>query len=432
MERKFPVVPICTAALASAVSVWAALIADPIPLSTQGNLLLDRDNDGRMDAIQLEFVSPVSTAYLAQQLDSVVLTWPDTSGLLLTISAPGNQFQADSAQPKRMTWFLPATLPVARNLTSIDSGRYLFPYGTAKYYGHGNQTPSAVHIDEAMAPVVTLANLASSRFSGSPDTLRIHLSEPVAPPVDAGTAIFTWSTSTNSAALDLQSTYTHWTSASVVLLQVQQGSGPAVGDSISLRTDALRDLQGNSPGAAPSSRVVTGHFPFLMETQPKAQLDANSPEWWQRPLFQVEFLPFGDTLEEADWLGAGMDFGSTSLLNTLQEQSGDSIPDPSATEWTMELWVYAMDGQPVHRSRLQISCADPRFAPSGNCFQDPAKVFLRWNLRTVGGRAPATGAYLARISNRMTYDGKTIFAATPESQGGTAIWGILRRNSGEP
>jgi len=423
---------------------WAALITDPIPLSSQGNLFLDQDGDGRMDAIQLEFVSNVSRSYLDQRFDSVITTWPDSSGHPLYLVSRNTDFLIDSLRPRRLIRLLPSSFPIAPRLTSLSDSNFAFPYGETAYYEFGIPEPHKVRMGEAMPPVITSARLFPATKGSSADTLRITLSEPTLETTNSVDNFLEWRRPDQNDIHPLRGSTMQWRTPSVMQILLPQGSEhPKPGDSLRLVDGSLRDILGNKVQVN-SSRFhpVTGLFSFRLETQTKAEFDPNSDEWKRRPVFQIDFLPLGSTMIQADWLGIGMDLGSTDLVATIQGQLQGNrrweLPDPAKARWQAELWIYGVDGQPVHHSQLNVSCANPGFSllpntsGTGNCFEYPAKVVLRWNLRAIGGQAVASGAYVARIGNRFIYDGTTIHASYPSSPEGTGFWGVLRRSDGTP
>lgn len=445
MEPSVPKYRIFAAVLAGAVSAFASLIADPIPLSSQGNLLLDRDNNGALDGIQLEFVSNISATYLETQIDSIVLTWPSSDGSLLRIVTRGSEFRIDSLRPRRIVRTLPDSIPVAPNLTSIQPGLYPFEYGVVSYFADGNTSSMPVRVRESLPPVITEVRLLPAHAPRDPDTLWIHFSESAQPLSSSGSEYFGVRPVRSASTLPLTGSRTQWYDMQRVqlLLSPDQLNKPVVGDSICVLPAKLRDVNGN---VASSGGIVfhpiAGRFPFTLLSQPKATFTPHANDWEQRPIYQVEFRPFADSVAPADWLGIGLDYGSTSLAATIQGRIDANFtgekPDPAKLDWHTELWIYTNDGQPVHHSRIHVSCADPRFANSiqtsqpGNCFEFPSRVYLRWNLRTLGGKVAATGAYIARVGSRMTYQGQTIYSISPESPGGTVIWGIERNTHGSP
>lgn len=412
----------------------AALIAEPVPPSSAGNLLLDNDHDGQLDAIQMELVSSVSQPYLDSILDSVVVQWVDTLGAPFRLSISGHAFALDTTRPKRLTFRLPDSSPVAKNLTSIDNGKYPWLGSTAYYYTAGNKTPMPVRLRESMAPVLVESRLSLSRHTDSFDTLEVLLSETVQQAAGVANP-FAFRSPDKPDLHILRVARYEWINGNQFRLFLPADQEPrlAKGDSLRIQAGALTDMSGNRVGETTLWRLVEGQFPFAITSRGKATVDTKSTEFQQRPLFQVVIDSTTVTTSDSSWLGAGMLFGSPELAYSIQTSFTDNerytAPDPSKTWWQLELWIYSLDGQLVNRSRMQVACNDVRFV--GNCFANPQNAYLRWNLRSSEGRAVGTGAYLARIASRLLYDGHTIHYTTPMSPGGTQTWGVMRHSNGK-
>lgn len=412
----------------------AALIAEPVPPSSAGNLLLDNDRDGKLDAIQIELVSSVSQPYLDSILDSVVVQWVDTLGAPFRLSISGHAFALDTARPKRLTFRLPDSSPVAKNLTSIDNGKYPWLGSTAYYYTAGNKTPMPVRLRESMAPVLVESRLSLSRHTDSFDTLEVLLSETVQQAAGVANP-FAFRNPDKPELHILRVARYEWIAGNQFRLFLPADQEPrlAKGDSLRIQAGALTDLAGNRVGESTPWRLVEGQFPFTISSRGKAIVDYQSSDFQQRPLFQVIVDSTALSASDSSWLGAGMYLGSSELAYSIQTSFTDNerytAPDPSKAIWQLELWIYALDGQLVNRSRMQVACNDARFV--GNCFTNPQNAYLRWNLRSSDGRAVGTGAYLARIASRLLYDGHTIHYTTPMSPDGTQTWGVMRRSHGK-
>lgn len=422
---------------------WSALISEPIPPSMRGNLLLDQNNDGRLDAVQFEFVSNINPEYLQTVFDSVVMVWPDTLGQPLRLVLLGSDLVIDPRRSRRVTHQFSSHHPLAKRLTHLGSLQYPFVYGKAHYYAAGDTIPLPIHMVDAMFPVITEARLNNS-LKNDPDTLRITLSEPIAFPSTQETPILAIRNTQSTTSWPLLASHTQWIDQSHLFLLIppDHQPRPANGDSVRIAHATLQDLAGNpSHPESNSYQVLQGRFPFRLQSQSMAI--ASSGDWLNRPLYQIEFTPFEDSITSQDWLGIGMDFGSANLAATIQSKLSGAqrfqTIDPAKIQWALDLRVYSNDGQPIHRSHLQITCADPRFAPmnpspitAGNCLEHPSKVFLRWNLRSQNGRLAANGVYIAQISSQITYNGALIHAVSPSMEEGRAFWGILRRTHGTP
>lgn len=435
--------------------VTVGLIRRPIPPSSNGNLFLDRNGDGTMDAVVVEFLGAVDNDYLRNELDSIVFVWIDSAGNPVQISVPGSDFTIDSENPRRIRYNIANTSSLFPFLTGIQRDRFSTSYGTATMYTDLDSNPMTVPMRDGMPPIIREALLSVAKLNVDADILHITFSEPV----DARTMLlplFQILPRGETQPRTLEYSELQWQDSSTVRLyyrsEIPMARRPSSQDSIRIQAGALADGAGNRVpedavfraqhpnGENRPYRMVIGDFRFRLITQMRHSFNLHDPQLQEAPVMQLEFLPYNDPATISRPLGVAMDLGSIDLKHSVQRTLKenryadnetilveDIEVDLSKIQVRMDLTIFTNLSGYVAKHSERVTCDDYRFhvAPTqgitGNCIENPQQVFLRWNYKSADGRWAGTGAYVAKYLALVEYDGLVIY-----KNESIKTWGLMR------
>ena len=235
LVRGLQPVDLATVRLQVATDSTARALWNPVSFTVaapDSAALLDRDGDGRADALVVHLHQPWSAS------NTVSASWPDAATPLV-LGAP--TVSIDS---------LTATFPV--------SGADLVTTGTVSgtWTWSGTTAAKVFPVAERIAPVPLRAVL-SRGTSGTPDTLRVRVSESVTTLSVAGALEHA---STGTWMPGVASSGTLVGTNTLVLLHDGAFPAPSVGDSVRLSVGVL-DLLGNVPSSPRRAVVVEGAAP---------------------------------------------------------------------------------------------------------------------------------------------------------------------------
>jgi len=446
--------------------VAVSLIRRPIPPTQKGNLFQDRNGDGRLDYITLEFLGDMSAEYLSSDLDSVVFTWLDSNGRVLELVARGEDFTIDPENPRLLHWSLPDEGIIAPHMTWIDESRdSSSQYGAARMYTsiEGEFQTLDVRMTDAMPPVIWKAVLDVGDNPQANDLMNLLFSEPVNPdeisPLLQGQE-FEIKTVGSTEPRVMEYSKIEWLTPEEAQLtfgrDIPYNSRPNSLDSVRIAAGAIPDLVGNVPLSdeelaelyssdfTRSFTVIRGGVRFRLESIPLASFNPADPELEQREAMDLIFVDYDTQRESLPELGTMTAIGGQDLEFDIQEAlksekyadddvDAANIPVDSANlKIHMQLTIYTNISGFVSNAKETIACNDYRFSDSpsegtpGNCIEHPKKLFLRWNSKTSEGRLAGSGAYIAWETFKVTYTDEEKGSVKLSDREETSMWGLRR------
>lgn len=383
-----------------AVAIRAALRVPP--LSDNGNGFWDRNGDGRMDSVTLEFLEPLSQNMLAE-LD-LRFVWMDANGRPVELRPPANELVWNSTNPTRVGWKVePGELGIQAGLTSLDSG-FQYGYGVLirNYMVNGQEQSDTLPIAMAdrMAPVILQAWLdPESVRRDSPDGLRLSFSEPVNTEALRNLDFLEFLVKGELRLYDISNS--RWSGDNTILdLDIARGEllalRPNPHDSVRSNgvPDGISDLEGNTMAVSPWI-MLSGNPRVLIEFVPMGLANSIADEG---PAISAHFHSASATLRDiADGTSVGvlLDVGMGILPDSLGEL------DLSAIGFQWKLMVFTNLGGHVATMGGEVNCDDAAFSEngneSGNCLLNQRKLYVGWNLRAEDGRKAGVGAFVAKF-----------------------------------
>jgi len=438
-------------------SVLVSLILRPVPPAQKGNLFQDLNGDGTLDHITISLLGPVDSSYLQNELDSLVFTWVDSSGAVISIAVPGSSFTIDPNDAKKLQYDIADIKALYPFLTSINTERF-GEYGTATMYAtiaSDPQTIMPVNMIDAMPPVIREASLDVADKAGEDDVLTIWFSEPVQIPSGISDQdLFDFKAKSSSDVRILQYSDISWKSDQEVTLSFGKGISmdmrPSSQDSIRIHAGSLEDYQSNvvpsesefakqSPDhSTPPFKLIVGDFRFKLTTVTMSQYNPADPLLQSLDPTSLVIREFGTQVDKSQDYGMVLDFGSIDLQSTVQRAIKqkfyardssllieDIEIDPAKIKLSVQLDIFTNMGSFVARHAETVTCGSELF--SGNCIVNPKQVFTRWNFQSQEGRFVGSGAYFAQMHIKVWYDGSSSVKVTELTK--LETWG-LRRLSG--
>lgn len=451
----FVVCMACVVMHAQATEV--SLINRPIPPSQTENYFFDRNGDGTLDYVVLTMLGTVDSRFLQHELDSLVFSWPDPLGKVSRHCIRGNQFYLHPHQSNQIIWKNDNPKQFMAFTTRI-----LPEYGEAFLYAqkeNGQQTVVPVNISDAMPPVIKEAVL-SIGANNNDDVLTVHFSEPVQ--IRNHTTSLLFDFFSNHEYKPLQYSSYRWKDSSTLVLtfssDIDFQQRPCSLDSIRMHEEVFQDLKNN---AVPQNdflgesfanypyRMILGDYRFELITSPELSYSPRDSRLIKAPPFELVYRPYQSQVDKTVEMGLRVNFGSSSLGHALQKSIRDryfksdenqlieTIPvDTSMLKIQLGLSLYTPQSGYVGSKSQTLSCTHPLFHPlgqqnpnsqPGNCLDNPAQLFLRWNFKSDQDRWVGTGAYLVVLHLKVWYDGHYPILLVDQKK--TETWGVIRQGS---
>lgn len=385
----------------------------------ENNGFYDRNCDGTMDSASVGFKDPLSDDDLKTM--TLSLYWLDSKGEVkelkfnnldsllkkgvITLSEDRTIIGVDLDNPK---------YDIKKMLTNIDSTNAVLNerYGYAKVTntisikGHKDSTVTTEHaMHDRMAPVISGTFLEPESFQkATPDVFTISFSEPI------DTASFSLSEDDLSFFVDGKwvgySLETHSWSADGKTLMVYLESGVDLADRMNPAdsvkfndfSGSFADLDGNNVSENAPSVMVEGDPRVVVKTTSLATLE-RAVLLADKAAFTERFVEQDVRMDEemAKSLGVLLDVGFSTIMKG--DTAGESSLDLEKIGLTWQLDVFTNLGGYVANASGTIRCDDNSFG--NNCFENPRKLYLRWNMRSDSGRKIGVGVYVAKLKVKV-------------------------------
>lgn len=377
--------------------------------ANENNGFYDRDGDGRMDSLSLGFDNPITMESLKNM--EVTFYWLDTNNKLLAITPDIKDLTLSDDGTVLGFALDPEKYGVQKMLTVVDSAyMHSESYGYAKVtnkitvVGKDSITVSRLGLNDYMAPVISETFLKPESFQYmEPDKFSISFTEPI------GTEKFKLNGSCFSFLVDGE-----WVSYSVesaewskdkrtVTFRMEAGTqldermNPADSVRFNNFSSGIQDRFGNTVSDKSPAAMVKGDPRVIVLTTSFA--DLNRAEELSDKDKAFTFTHVKDELNKDDKssLGVLMDVGFSTIMK--QDTIGGYELDRDKIGLAFELHVYTNLGAYVGGTADNISCSDKFF--KGDCFENPDKLYVRWNMRSDENRKVGVGVYLAKFKVKV-------------------------------
>lgn len=393
--------------------------AGGIYATDENNGFYDRNGDGTMDSASVGFQNPltkedlktmtVSLFWLDSKNEVKELKFKSLDSLLekgvISLSEDGTVIGFDLGDSK---------YDIKKMLTNIDSTNSVKNenYGfaevstTISIAGHDDSTVTMkLGMHDRMAPVISGTFLQPESFQKAvPDEFMVEFSEPVDTAgmelseedlaflvdgkwVHYGLSSHSWSPDGKSLKIYLENG-----------VDLDKRMNPADSMKFDNFANSFKDLEGNGVREEAPTVMVQG--------DPRVISKATSLATLERAVLLADKAAFTERFVDPDAemdsemkksLGVLLDVGFSTIMK------GDTL---DATELdleniglTWELDVFTNLGGFVAHAGSTISCNDKSFGE--NCFENPRKLYLRWNMRSDSGRKVGVGAYVAKLKVKV-------------------------------
>lgn len=367
-------------------------------LSNENNGFYDSDADGRMDSVTVGFENAITEEDL-ENLD-LHFYWLDSTGNVLDI-VPDAKDLVLSEDGTIVSYVLSDKWEsqVKENLTSINSE----DYGYAALVGisviNGDTAKAEVQyleMNDRMAPVISSTFLSpESEDSELPDRLVVTFSESIDTTAIAEANFIGFVIDGDTTFFDFS--YVVWnddlTKLTLFLADDEDLLSRAnPNDSLFILSSAISDTSGNKVASNSQLVEIEGDPRVVMETSSFIGLDRVALAS-DGASFTERFFPAGTSVknEMGKSLGVMLDIAFATIFD---DSTGESL-DLSKVGLDWEMFVYTNLGAYVSSSHGEIKCNDADFG--GNCFENPKRLYLRWNLRAENGRKAGIGVYIAKF-----------------------------------
>lgn len=385
----------------------------------ENNGFYDRNGDGTMDSASVGFQNPLTKEDLETM--TVSLFWLDSKGEVqkikfksldsllekgvISLSEDGTVIGFDLSDSK---------YDIKKMLTNIDSTNAVMNenYGFAEVTnkisiaGHEDSTVTTrLGMHDRMPPVISGTFLQPESFQkAAPDEFVVTFSEPV----DTSAMEL----SENDLAFLVDGKWTHYNlsshswspdgkSLNIFLengVALEDRMNPADSMKFSNFKNSFTDLEGNGVREDAPSVMVEG--------DPRVITKVTSLATLERAVLLADKAAFTERFVEPDVkmdsemkksLGVLLDVGFSTIMKS--DSSDVAELDLENIGLTWELDVFTNLGGFVAHASSTIKCNDKSFGE--NCFENPRKLYLRWNMRSDNGRKVGVGAYVAQLKVKV-------------------------------
>ena len=417
---KVKIATICDKVLTAADGVPTKKNNQEVPVKNSGRIymsddngLFDRDGDGRMDSISIGFETPVTEDDLKNM--NLVFYWLDNDGEVVEL-VPSPRDLVLSADGSVLGFAIdPKKFDVMEKLTAVDTTR-VSKKSSQKKYGYavltnkltidGKDTTEEIRFDmnDYMAPVIATNFLNPESFQYmSPDKFEVTFSEPI--------DYDEFSMTDDCLSFYVDGAWVHYGLTSVEWLDggrraiffmeagedLAERMNPADSVKFSNFTTGLVDAGGNRVREDAPAVMVEGDPRVIMQTTSFADLNRAMELSDRVKPFTIDHVKNSLDKDNSSSLGVLMD---VSFSTIMKNDSGVAALDLNSAGLYWELYVYTNLGVYVGSASEKILCNDKDFF-DGNCFENPDKLYIRWNMRSDDGRRVGVGVYLAKFKVKV-------------------------------
>lgn len=378
----------------------------------ENNGFYDRDSDGRLDSVSVGFETPITE----DDLKNMELTfyWLDNDGDVIKLNPSPRDLTLSKDGTVLGFSINPDAYDIMEKLTAVDSTRvskkvdnkkYGYADLTYKVTVDGKDTTENAHFEmnDYMSPVIASNFLNPESFQYmSPDKFTVTFSEPI--------DYEKFSMTEDCLSFYVDGAWVHYSLTSVewsdggrkATFYMEAGEdlanrmNPADSVKFDNFTSGLVDVSGNRVSEKAPSVMVEGDPRVIMQTTSFADLNRAEELSDRVKPFTIDHVKTSLDKDNAASLGVLMDVGFSTIMNS---NSGVSVLDLENSGLAWELYVYTNMGVYVGSASGKISCDDEFF--DGNCFENPDKLYIRWNMRADDGRRVGVGVYLAKFKVKV-------------------------------
>jgi hypothetical protein len=206
------------------------------------------------------------------------------------------------------------------------------------------------------------------------------------------------------------------------------------GDSVDLRL--LRDLEGNFPSNRQIGAKIEGVKPLKIHKVIIGDLNVNDPVIQERlkgPAVTVHAIPPGMSMDSIPYLYPGT-VGQVIMVDVpgklfMLSQGGSGTVKPENVKFVLGSQYFSNLGSYVAKNDFVIQCTDEMF--KGNCIENPAYLYVAWNMITDDQRFVGSGAYINTLKFYWTafVNNATLkFDNIDPDSGEPYIMGVRRNN----
>lgn len=205
------------------------------------------------------------------------------------------------------------------------------------------------------------------------------------------------------------------------------------GDSVDLRL--LRDLEGNFPSNRQIGAKIEGVKPLKIHKVIIGNLNVNDPIIQERlkgPAVTIHAIPPGTSMDSIPYMYPGT-VGQVIMVDVpgklfMLSQGGSGSVGPEDVKFVLGSQYFSNLGSFVVKNDLVIQCTDEMF--KGNCIENPAYLYVAWNMFTSDRRFVGSGAYINTLKFYWTayVNNATLKFDNVDPDGEPYIMGVRRDN----
>ncbi|MGL1888211.1 MAG: hypothetical protein OCD76_16975 [Reichenbachiella sp.] len=393
-------------------------------VSNHGNGFYDLNVDGSMDHIKITFKAMVTPALLEGA--TFTFSWLNAMGIAEEFNAPISNAHIDESNSAVIYWnieefFAPAPFTTHINKSTFGSATLHYAY-TAD--GITKTRTESIVMKDCMAPVIMDVKLDIKLESSERDTLMVTFSEDINTGRVNRDDLFVYKSNEGTMAITAESQ--KWLSTRTIQLIVAQGDVLLIGDSVRVTNDLIAfdgyliDLTGNSPHLNPYYSVIEGNPRAMVEKIVLNSYDPNAPSHSDAPITEEVYVDVYTTaadLKEEGKIGHLIEIGPNTFPQALEDQA-NGVFNPEEYSFDYRIFYYTQSGAYVADTKGTVTCSDAGF--SGNCLENPNKLFIQWNYKADSHQNIATGTYIVTMQ---------LMVSTPAErfvQQNSDTWGVIR------
>lgn len=398
MRRILPSVLLGTAFAGLAL---AAFIKEPVPPASSGHFAHDKNSDAKMDRLSVSFLKEVSRAYLDSMVDSLVVTWPDSSFNERRIVVRGSELLV--AGNAKTAYY---DLKNQQNVALATSPSYGVSDLVSATLYQKESVPVVLALSDSLRPLPSQISLSAG---SSADTLPVLFSEPVKLAQGSGNLEILTSKGTSFTV-----SYTAKTKAELLATQnlvISHSASERLSSADSVVFPAGFAFDSSDNASLKTTLSLSGISPFRVLFSSMGSFATS--EYSSAPIFELVYAEPGTTFPEGR-LGLGMDLGNSSFWASVKKLASKSSVVQGDVVVRLEVSVFSHSGTFLTSSSAEIRGDDPRI--SGG-----SRVFFLWNFMDGNRRFAGAGAYISRSGVTLLYGGKAIY-----SEKYLRSWGLSR------
>lgn len=379
----------------------AAFIKEPVPPASSGHFVHDENSDGKMDRVLVSFLKEISADYLKNMVDSLVLTWPDSSFNARRIVVRGSELSVSSNA--KTAYY---DLKNQGNIALATSPSYGVADIVSATLYQQESAPVVLALSDSLRPAPAQISLLAG---ASADTLPVLFSEPVKLAQGSGNLEIITSKGTSFTV-----PYTAKTKAELLATQnlvISQAASERLSSADSVVLPAGFAFDSSDNASLKATLSLSGISPFRVLFSSMGNFSTS--EYSSAPIFELTYADPGTSFP-AGRLGLGMDIGSDSFWEAVKKLASKNSLVQGDVVVRIEVSVFSHSGTFLTSSSAEIRGDEQKI--SGG-----SRVFFLWNFMDGNRRFAGAGAYISRSGITVLYGGKTIY-----SEKHLRSWGLSR------